>query len=303
MIAKSVISQYRLSRGLLLFATWWCTCLAVSGVAQLGTPIEMPPMPTIPGEDTTVDLPPLAVASIRQVPPADKDLMSMLLSDDGASFRSVPVAWIVQQAFSPQPKLFVQQDDLILGLPSWTKSERYDIQAKVDDEDVSKWKALSTSQKRLALQPLLVTRFNLQFHHETRERPTYSLVVAKNGPKLHKAQRGETYPSGMRGPDGTGGSGESTVTPGKIVLMGSSLSGLATLLSSQGLSHPVVDKTGLADIYDITLRWSPDDIGSSDASLPSLFTALQEQLGLKLEYNKNPIDVIVIDHIEKPSAN
>jgi uncharacterized protein (TIGR03435 family) len=299
-IAKSVISQYRLSRGLLVFATWCCTCLAVSGAGQLDSAIERP---ATTNTDTAVNLPPLAVASIKQVAFADNDPMNILFSDDGASFRNVPVAWIVQLAFSPQPSVWVQQDDLILGLPSWTKSEHYDIEAKVDDEDVPKWKALSPSQRRLALQPLLVTRFNLQFHHETRERPTYSLVVAKHGPKLHKAQLGETYPNSVRGPDGPGSSGESTVTPGKIVLKGSTLSGLAHLLSSQGLRHPVVDKTGLTDIYDITLRWSPDDIGSSDASLPSLFTALQEQLGLKLEYNKNPIDVIVIDHIEKPSAN
>ena len=85
-------------------------------------------------------------------------------------------------------------DDLIIGLPGWTQSERYDIQAKVDNDDVAKWKALSLPQKRLALQPLLVTRFNLQFHHETRERPTYSLVVAKNGPKLLKAQLVVTNP-------------------------------------------------------------------------------------------------------------
>jgi uncharacterized protein (TIGR03435 family) len=188
-------------------------------------------------------------------------------------------------------------------LPSWTKSERYDVEAKVDYEDVPKWKALSLTQKSLALQPFLVKRFNLQFHHETRERPTYSLVVAKNGPKLQKAQHVETNPSGTSSPDGTGDTDQSTVTPGKIVLKGSSLAVLANLLSSQGLSHPVVDKTGLTDLYDITLRWSPADVGSSDASLPSLFTALREQLGLKLEYNKNPIDVIVIDHIEKPSAN
>ena len=299
-LQQSVIRQYRLSRGLSLFAAWWCICFGASGAGQLGSAIEKP---ATTNKDTAVDLPPLAVSSIRPVAFADNDPMNILFSDDGASFRNVPVAWIVQLAFSPQPSVLVQQDDLILGLPSWTKSEHYNIEAKVDDEDVPKWKALSPSQRRLALQPLLVTRFNLQFHHETRERPTYSLVVAKHGPKLHKARPGETYPNGIRGPDGTGGSGESTVTPGKIVLRGSSLSGLASLLSSQGLSHPVVDKTGLTDIYDITLRWSPDDIGSSDASLPSLFTALQEQLGLKLEYNKNPIDVIVIDHIEKPSAN
>jgi bla regulator protein blaR1 len=253
--------------------------------------------------DIAVDLAPLAVARIKQVAFADSDPMATQFSDDGVSFRGVVIAMIVQTAFLPQAYLYDSKDDRIVGLPSWTKSERYDVEAKVDYEDVPKWKALSLTQKSLALQPLLVKRFNLQFHHETRERPTYSLVVAKNGPKLHKAQHVETNPSGTSSPDGTGDRDQSTVTPGKIVLKGSSLSVLANLLSSQGLSHPVVDKTGLTDLYDITLRWSPADVGSSDASLPSLFTALREQLGLKLEYNKNPIDVIVIDHFERPSAN
>jgi uncharacterized protein (TIGR03435 family) len=259
--------------------------------------------PATTNKDTAVDLAPLATASIRQVAFADSDPMTTRFSDDGVSFRGVRIAWIVQTAFLPQAGLYDSKDDRVVGLPSWTKSERYDVEAKVDYEDVPKWKALSLTQKSLALQPLLVTRFNLQFHHETRERPTYSLVVAKNGPKLRKAQHVVTNPTGTGSPDGTGDRDESTVTPGKIVLKGSSLSLLANLLSSQGLSHTVVDKTGLTELYDITLRWSPDDIGSSDASLPSLFTALQEQLGLKLEYNKNPIDVIVIDHIERPSAN
>jgi bla regulator protein blaR1 len=271
------------------------TTMNVNSPSQLGKP-------TTTNKDTAVDLPLFAVATIEPVAVADNVPSSMRFSDDGVSFRAVFVAWIVSQAFSAQPVLS-REDDRILGLPSWTKSERYDVEAKVDDEDVPKWKALSNSQQGLALQSLLVRRFNLQFHHETRERPTYSLVVAKNGPKLHKAQHVETNPSGTSSPDGTGDRDESTVTPGKIVLKGSNLSVLANLLSSQGLSHAVVDKTGLTDLYDITLRWSPADVGSSDASLPSLFTALQEQLGLKLEYNKNPIDVIVIDHIEKPSAN
>ena len=299
MTTQSGVSQYRLSRGLLLFAAWWGTCLAVSGAGQVGSAIDGS---ATTNKDTTVDVPPLAVSSIRPVTFADNDPMKILFSDDGASFQNVPVAWIIQLAFSPQPSVF-NEDGLIVGYPSWTKSEHYNIEAKVDDEDVPKWKALSPSQRRLALQPLLVTRFHLQFHHETRERPTYSLVVAKHGPKLHKTQGGKTGPNGTTGHDDTGSSGDSTVTPGKIVLKGASLSVLANLLSSQGLSHAVLDKTGLTDIYDITLRWSPEDSGSSDASLPSLFTALQEQLGLKLEYDKNPIDVIVIDHIEKPSAN
>jgi bla regulator protein blaR1 len=259
--------------------------------------------PATTNKDTAVDLAPLAVATIKQVAFADSDPMATQFSDDGVSFRGVVIALIVQTAFLPQVALYDSKDDRIVGLPSWTKAERYDVEAKVDYEDVPNWKALSLTQKSLALQPLLVTRFNLQFHHEIRERPTYSLVVAKHGPKLRKAQHVVTNPTGAGSPDGTGDRDESTVTPGKVVLKGSTLSLLANLLSSQGLSHTVVDKTGLTDLYDITLRWSPEDVGSSDASLPSLFTALQEQLGLKLEYNKNPIDVIVIDHIDKPSAN
>jgi bla regulator protein blaR1 len=297
-IVITVISRYRLSRGLLAFAAWWSIFFAGSGAAQLGSPGKKP---ALTSKDAVVDLAPLSVVTIKPVRATDSDPMTTRFSDDGVSFQSVTLAWVVQQAFIPQPSISIQ-DDLILGLPTWTKSERYDVEAKVDDEDVPKWKALSLSQKKLALQPLLVTRFNLQFHHDTRDRPTYSLIVAKNGPKLHKAQLSETYSNSVRRPDGPGGSGESTITPGKIVIR-SGVSTFANLLSSQGLDHAVVDKTGLTDVYDITLRWSPDDIGSSDASLPSLFTALQEQLGLKLEYNKNPTDVIVIDHIEQPSAN
>lgn len=297
--AKRAVMHYRLSRGLLLFVAS-CTCFATSGAGQPGSAIENP---ATTNKDTAADLPPLAVASIKQVVAAEGDPMTLRFSDDGVSFRGVAIAWIVAQAFSSQPAVDFQ-DELVLGLPSWTKSDRYDVEAKVDDEDVARWKALTPSRRRLALQPLLVTRFGLKFHHETRSRPTYSLEVAKNGPKLQKAQRGETFPNNaIPIPDGTGSEGESTVTPGKIVLRAASLSVLANLLSSQGLSHAVVDKTGLTDIYDITLRWSPDDNASSDGSLPSLFTALREQLGLKLEYNKNPIDVIVIDHIERPSAN
>jgi bla regulator protein blaR1 len=282
-----------------LFFAVWCIFAPASSVGQLGSAIENP---ATTNKDAAVDLVPLAVATIKPVAAADSDPTTIHFSDDGVSFRSVLVAFVVQMAFSEGASPF-GQDDRILGLPNWTRSERYDFEAKVDSEDVQKWKAMSPSQQKLSLEPLLVTRFNLQFHHETRERPTYSLVVAKNGPKLHKAQPGETYPNGITGPDSAGGRSAAMVTPGKIVLQGSSLSVLANLLSSQGLSHAVVDKTGLTGIYDITLRWSPDATGSSDASLPSLFTALQEQLGLKLQYNKNPIDVIVVDHIEKPSAN
>jgi hypothetical protein len=113
--------------------------------------------PATTNKDTAVDLPPFAVATIKPVAVADSDPSSMRFSDDGVSFRAVFVAWIVSQAFSAQPAIS-REDDRILGLPSWTKSERHDVEAKVDDEDVPKWKALSLSQQGLALQSLLVRR-------------------------------------------------------------------------------------------------------------------------------------------------
>jgi bla regulator protein BlaR1 len=133
--------------------------LSAAGFAAVAVPIMIGSLHTIrlraQAHDAPADSPKLDVATIKPVAARDKDAMSMLFSDDGVSLRSVAVAWIVQQAFSPQPTLYVE-DDRILGLPSWTKSERYDVQAKVDDEEVPKWQALSPSERRLALQPLLV---------------------------------------------------------------------------------------------------------------------------------------------------
>jgi bla regulator protein blaR1 len=110
------------------------TTINVNSPGQLGEPART-------NKDTAVDLAPLAIASIRQVAPRDHDAMLTNFSDVGVTFRSVAIASIVHQAFSPQPTLSVD-DDLILGLPSWTRSERYDIEAKVDNDDVAKWKAL-----------------------------------------------------------------------------------------------------------------------------------------------------------------
>ena len=145
-IAKSVISQYRFLRGRLLFAASLCPCLVASGAAQLVPAIEKP---ATTNKVAAVVLAPLTVASIRQVAAADSDPMTIRFNDDGVSFRDVAVAWVVQQAFSPQPSVGVQ-DDLFLGLPSWTRSERYDIEAKVDNDDVAKWKALSLSQREIS---------------------------------------------------------------------------------------------------------------------------------------------------------
>ena len=299
MVAKTFMRPYKSFWEFLSFSTVCCILAVASGLGQVGSTVAKLP---IENEDAVVHSVKFAVASIRQVAPSDNDPMIMNFSDDGLSFKSVPIAWIVQQAFSPQPSIFVQ-DNLVLGLPGWTRSERYDINAKVDDEDIIQWKAMSASQRRFTLQSLLVTRFGIHFHHETRERPTYSLVTAKNGSKLYSTQLSKADSNNITVRDSASSSEESTVTPGKIVLKGSGLSAFARLLSSQGLDHAVIDKTNLPGRYDITLRWTPDNTDLPNASLPSLFTALQEQLGLKLEYNKNPEDVVMVEHIERPSPN
>jgi len=153
------------------------------------------------------------------------------------------------------------------------------------------------------IQAMLADRFKLLAHHEIREQPVYELVIAKNGPKLQEAKPAE-------GSD-PGGTVESRA--GQIAAKNVVVSQLVTRLT-QTLGRTVVDKTeGLKGKYDFMLIWAPDEAGSSPSSAsssappdptgPSIFTAIQEQLGLKLEPAKGPVDCLVIDHLEQPSEN
>lgn len=137
----------------------------------------------------------------------------------------------------------------------------------------------------LMLQMLLVGRFKLSTHRETKEVPIYALLVARNGPKLQEVKDKGTL-GGM--------SASSWTLRGQLTLPD-----LARALSSSA-DRPAVDRTGLTAGFEINLRWSADDV---DPTAPSLFTAIQEQLGLKLEPAKGPVEVLTIDHAEKPRAN
>jgi uncharacterized protein (TIGR03435 family) len=170
------------------------------------------------------------------------------------------------------------------------------------------------------LQALLADQFKLTLHLEAKELPQYVLAVAENGPKLHKAKPGDTYPNGIKGPDGHSAAGLHLMSGGRGQLTGQGLSmdDLVRQLSGQ-LGQTVLDKTGLTDNYDFTLHWTPDDSRGTTAggqqgghSTPppessgtsiSIFTALQEQLGLKLESQTGPVEILVIDHVEAPSEN
>lgn len=178
---------------------------------------------------------------------------------------------------------------------------RFDIEAKVDDSDVAKLGTLTIEQRRETMVPLLIDRFGLKFHYEQRELPTYNLVIAKGGSKLKQSNAEVTQRHLM--PLG-GGQLESIGTPLKY---------LVPVLSRQ-LGRTVFDKTGLAGSYDYTLQWTPgSELGplpnesngdAAYASKPDLITALREQLGLSVVPQKGPIDVVVIDQMNKlPSEN
>ena len=170
-----------------------------------------------------------------------------------------------------------------LAGPDWLTTEHFDIQAKFPAET-------SPEQGRAMTQALLAERFKLALHKETRQLPIYALVVAKNGAKIHAVDDGQPRTSGRLGDF------EATKVP---------MQHFADLLA-RFMHQQVVDETGLAGVFDFALEWSPDEM-SAEASAspgPSIFTALQEQLGLKLEGRKGPVEVLVVDHIEKaPTEN
>jgi uncharacterized protein (TIGR03435 family) len=182
------------------------------------------------------------------------------------------------------------QDYQLVGEPKWVTSEYYRIVAKPPVGPVPADQKTRMDQTSERLRSLLIERFQLSTHHETRSLPEYFLVVAKGGPRLKEVVRGDQTFS-MRTP------------PGKIITKGgATIEFLARILSIR-LGSPVIDKTGLSrdQLYDIQLNYAPDE--SPSDTVPPLFTALQEQLGLKLEAGKGPVDVLVIDHVERPSAN
>lgn len=184
-----------------------------------------------------------------------------------------------------------QVHDFQISGPDWLRSQRFDIQA-----EGGAW--ANKTDRPVILQNLLVERFKLALHRETKELPIFVLVVAKEGPKLQSVTP-------------TGSSGISSGR-GNMRLEKASMKEIVDSLSMK-VDRPVVDKTGLTGAFNGELHWAPDDVQSSPAGVsdsagsdtgPSLFTALQEQFGLKLIPQKSPVDILVIDHVEKiPTEN
>jgi uncharacterized protein (TIGR03435 family) len=261
-------------------------------------------------------------------PDSDKIMIRMLMQGDRYSAAGVSVKGMIQYAYN------LKSEDQIVGAGA-VGDKRYNVEAKMDAETVATLAKMplaeSDAVRRKMMQGMLADRFKLKVHHETKELPVYALVVSKGGPKLKEADPNAPMPNapnGMKmpdgGPNGIGmkmpegaprGNGMMMMTPGSMTARGIPIANLVNILTMQ-LHRQVVDKTGLTGKYDIDLKFGPEDgkammQGDSSAgagpvttdSGPSIFTALEEQLGLKLDSTKGPVDTIVVEHLEMPSGN
>lgn len=240
------------------------------------------------------------VASIRENTTHDQHTHNSIYNSwSNSQFRAtnVPLKMLLQFAYGIA-------ESRIYGGPEWLGSTTFDIEARSDasvDAQMAKLPPDEAKQQKLAmLQALLADRFQLVTHTETRELPVFELVVAKGGAKFKPSDAQGTTISQ------SGGTGIH-----RIHVQGSdnTIELLARELS-EAVGRNVLDKTGIDGRYDLTLRWMPDDApppllnGEPDPNPPpDIYTAIQEQLGLRLEPAKGPVPVLVVDHVEMPSAN
>jgi uncharacterized protein (TIGR03435 family) len=250
-----------------------------------------PPAPKIPPMDANAD-PRFDVATIKPSKPDDPRKLFIVQS---GRFQIInqPLTAILTFAYDVQAKQ-------LIGLPPWADTDKYDIDAKPDGEG-----APSSKQWKRMIQKLVAERFKMTFHAEKKELPVYVLSVAKMGPKLTKS---EGDPNGLPGLFFRGKLGD-------LIVRNANMGDFTGLMQEAVLDRPVLDQTGLTGRFDFSLLWTPDDsqfagMGSkipppTDAANqpPNLYTAIQEQIGLKLEATKAPADVMVIDHVDKPSDN
>ena len=254
----------------------------------------------------------------------------MLGIQPGGRFNAVNVAlWdLIRQAYN------LQRSQLVGG-PDWLETARYDIVAKAESEIPRGGPGAPIGPLNFMMQDLLEDRFKLKAHRETREMPIYALVLARSDQKLGQGLRPSTADCEAfrgRGRGGAAGPGAGPagppramftpgerptcgmmVGPGQVAAGGIPISQLTVMLS-QYTQRIVVDRTGLKGNFDIDLTFTPDRMPQGplppgvqlppiDPNGPSIFTAIQEQLGLKLDSERGPVEVLVIDHVERPTPD
>jgi uncharacterized protein (TIGR03435 family) len=248
------------------------------------------PPPKLPPMDANAS-PSFEVATIKPTKP-DEQRKAFLVKGRRFQIINIPLSEMISFSYGVHSKQ-------IIGAPNWSSTDKFDIDAQPDGEG-----APSDKQWKSMLQKLLVERFKLTFHREKKELSAYVLSVGKMGPKLTNSQG-----------DPNGLPGLFFQELGDLHGTNTSMADLAGFMQEAVLDRPVLDQTGLNGRFDFTLKWTPDDsqfdgMGakippSTDraSAPPGLYTAIQEQLGLKLDATKAPAEVFVIDHVERPSEN
>ena len=262
--------------------------------------------------------PTFEVASVKRNNSGDGST-TRRMQPGGTTFVNVPLRQLIITAYGVQ-------SFQVIGGPSWITSDRFDVTAKAEG-------APPPEQMNLMLRSLLADRFKLVVRHEKRDLPIYTLVKARDDGQLGPALKPAAVDCGPTGrgrggppPAAPGAAGlppgpltgcRAMIAPGRLEIGGQPIAQLATLLANQ-VARPVIDKTGLTGSYDVQLSFLPDGgrggpvgplppgapaLPPIDPDAPSIFTALQEQLGLKLESGRGPVDVIVIDSVEPPTED
>jgi uncharacterized protein (TIGR03435 family) len=224
--------------------------------------------------------------------------------EQGGRFVAVnmPTAALIQAAYAtaafPRPQ--------VLGGPGWIDADRFDINAVTNRNP-------SPEQRQVMLRALLADRFKLAMHRETRALPVYNLLRASQGPKLDKLRVSDGACGALRAPGAPAASPEQlrpcmlAFGSGSLRVNGVTASQFATAGLTRVVDRPVLDRTGLGDtLYDWAIAWTPESPAQASAAtdLPSsVFSAVREQLGLTLEPASSSVDVVVVDHVEKPTPN
>jgi uncharacterized protein (TIGR03435 family) len=237
-------------------------------------------------------LPAFEVASLKPNTSGDRWESVSPVTGGRLSAKNVTLAWMLKTAYHVEPFQ-------IAGVPPWGNTERFDVEARAADG------AAKADRIREMLQTLLAERFQLALHRENREQPIYSLVIARNGPKLAKAKHDTCAESTMEDPCGGFRIANRSRMWGGTVTVKQFADELTYMMGRM-----VMDKTGIAGLYDIRVEWTPEHFGPEpgtevkpDEANGTLFTAVQEQLGLRLQSEKAPVDTVVVDRVSRPTAN
>ena len=266
--------------------------------------------------------PSFEVASIKPGDPGQRG--SSIMNQPGGRLvtRGMPLRALITFAYRVR-------DFQIIGGPAWLTTDRWDIEARAEEGSIAQPAGPpdpnTPDPMAIRLQSLLEDRFQLKMHRDTRELPIYELSVAKGGSKAKLSEDQSPYRPPEPGtpappPPQRGGAMprfSMRVGRGSLEAVSMDVSNVVQTLASV-LGRTVVDKTGLKGLYDIKLQWTPDPVAgglggppapagteppAADPNGPSIFTAVQEQLGWKLDSAKGPVDVLVIDRVEKPAEN